>query len=126
MLVLPKGGQKDRLAMRSDCHTQQSDPQAKVPSGFTECVTSTLRLKNGLVFLTTNNFLLPPLTITQLDQCRWQVKLFFRWIKQHLRIKAFYGTSENAVQTIYESFVKWIIHSLIFLRCFRYTFTPRP
>jgi hypothetical protein len=51
-----------------------------------------------LVFLT-NNFLLPPLTITQLYQCRWQVELFFRWIKQHLRIKAFYGTSENAVRT---------------------------
>ena len=51
-----------------------------------------------LVFLT-NNFLLPAFTITQLYQCRWQVELFFRWIKQHLRIKAFYGTSENAVRT---------------------------
>jgi hypothetical protein len=51
-----------------------------------------------LVFLT-NNFLLPPLTIAQLYQCRWQVELFFRWIKQHLRIKAFYGTSKNAVTT---------------------------
>jgi len=50
------------------------------------------------VFLT-NNFLLPALTITQLYRCRWQVELFFRWIKQHLRIKAFYGTSENAVRT---------------------------
>jgi hypothetical protein len=50
------------------------------------------------VFLT-NNFLLPALTITQLYQCRWQVELFFRWIKQHLRIKAFYGTSQNAVRT---------------------------
>ena len=51
-----------------------------------------------LVFFT-NNFLLPALTITQLYRCRWQVELFFRWIKQHLRIKAFYGTSENAVKT---------------------------
>ena len=51
-----------------------------------------------LVFLT-NNFLLPPLTIAKLYQCRWQVELFFRWIKQHLRIKAFYGTSKNAVST---------------------------
>ena len=51
-----------------------------------------------LVFLT-NNFLLPPLTIAKLYQCRWQVELFFRWIKQHLRIKAFYGTSKNAVTT---------------------------
>lgn len=51
-----------------------------------------------LTFLT-NNFLLPPLTIAQLYRTRWQVELFFRWIKQHLRIKAFYGTSENAVKT---------------------------
>ena len=51
-----------------------------------------------LQFLT-NNFLLPPLTIAQIYKCRWQVELFFKWIKQHLRIKAFYGTSENAVKT---------------------------
>ncbi len=50
------------------------------------------------VFLT-NNFVLPALTIAQLYRCRWQVELFFKWIKQHLRIKAFYGTSENAVRT---------------------------
>lgn len=51
-----------------------------------------------LVFLT-NNFLLPTLTIAQLYRCRWQVELFFKWIKQHLRIKKFYGLSPNAVQT---------------------------
>jgi len=51
-----------------------------------------------LSFLT-NNFLLPALTIAQLYKCRWQVELFFKWIKQHLRIKVFYGTSENAVKT---------------------------
>lgn len=51
-----------------------------------------------LVFLT-NNFTLPALTITDLYRCRWQVELFFKWIKQHLRIKQFYGTSENAVKT---------------------------
>jgi hypothetical protein len=51
-----------------------------------------------LTFLS-NNFLLPPLTIAQLYRARWQVELFFRWIKQHLHIKAFYGTSENAVKT---------------------------
>ena len=50
------------------------------------------------VFLT-NHFLLSPLTIAQLYKCRWQVELFFKWIKQHLRIKAFFGTSENAVKT---------------------------
>lgn len=51
-----------------------------------------------LVFLT-NNFELPALTITELYRCRWQVELFFKWIKQHLRIKSFFGTSENAVKT---------------------------
>ena len=50
------------------------------------------------VFLT-NNFVLPALTITQLYRCRWQVELFFKWIKQHLRIKAFFGNSENAVKS---------------------------
>jgi IS4 transposase len=51
-----------------------------------------------LIFLT-NNFFLPALTIAQLYRARWQVELFFRWIKQHLHIKAFFGTSENAVKT---------------------------
>ena len=51
-----------------------------------------------LKFLT-NNFALPALTIAQIYRSRWQVELFFRWIKQHLRIKAFFGTSENAVKT---------------------------
>jgi Domain of unknown function (DUF4372)/Transposase DDE domain len=54
--------------------------------------------KKHLVFLT-NNFDLPALTIAQLYRCRWQVELFFKWIKQHLRIKKFYGTTENAVKT---------------------------
>jgi len=51
-----------------------------------------------LVFLT-NQFALPALTICGLYRCRWQVELFFKWIKQHLRIKRFYGTSENAVRS---------------------------
>lgn len=51
-----------------------------------------------LTFLT-NSFLLPALTIAQLYKCRWKVELFFKWIKQNLRIKSFYGTSENAVKT---------------------------
>ncbi len=54
--------------------------------------------KKHYVFLT-NNFALPPLTIALLYKSRWQVELFFKWIKQNLRIKAFYGTSENAVKT---------------------------
>lgn len=51
-----------------------------------------------LSFLT-NNFSLPALSIALLYKSRWQVELFFKWIKQHLRIKAFYGTSDNAVKT---------------------------
>ncbi len=51
-----------------------------------------------VVFLT-NNFALPPLTVCGLYRSRWQVELFFKWIKQHLRIKKFFGTSQNAVKT---------------------------
>jgi IS4 transposase len=54
--------------------------------------------KRRFVFLT-NNFALPALVVARLYKCRWQVELFFKWIKQHLRIKAFYGTSDNAVKT---------------------------
>ncbi len=54
--------------------------------------------KKRLVFIT-NNFSLAPKTITALYKSRWQIELFFKWIKQHLRIKAFFGTSENAVHT---------------------------
>ena len=54
--------------------------------------------RKRLVFLT-NNFTLPAPVIAHLYKCRWQVELFFKWIKQHLRIKAFYGTTENAVKT---------------------------
>jgi len=49
--------------------------------------------------LLTNHFALPAATICELYRCRWQIELFFKWIKQHLRIKAFFGTSENAVKT---------------------------
>jgi hypothetical protein len=54
--------------------------------------------KKRLIFLT-NNFTLPAPIIARLYKCRWQVELFFKWIKQHLRIKAFYGTTENAVKS---------------------------
>jgi hypothetical protein len=57
-----------------------------------------VRTKKHLVFLT-NNFHLPAFTITELYRYRWQVELFFKWIKQHLRIKSFFGTSDNAVKT---------------------------
>jgi len=54
--------------------------------------------KKRFVFLT-NNFTLPAIVIAKLYKCRWKVELFFKWIKQHLRIKSFYGTSENALKT---------------------------
>src|SRR5437870_454837 len=57
-----------------------------------------IKTRKRFKFLT-NNFVLPALTIAQIYKSRWQVELFFKWIKQHLRIKAFYGTSENAVKT---------------------------
>ena len=60
---------------------------------FVDCETT-----KGFVFIT-NDFRLPAFDITRLYRLRWQVELFFKWIKQHLRIKAFYGTSENAVKT---------------------------
>ena len=57
------------------------------------------RENNKRIVFLTNNFTLPAETIADLYRCRWQIELFFKWIKQHLRIKAFYGTSENAVKT---------------------------
>jgi hypothetical protein len=57
-----------------------------------------LKTDKTFVFLT-NNFVLPAMTIADLYRCRWQVELFFKWIKQHLRIKSFYGTTDNAVKT---------------------------
>jgi len=54
---------------------------------------------NNDLTIVTNNFSLPALVIAQLYKCRWQVELFFKWIKQHLKIKSFLGTSENAVKT---------------------------
>jgi hypothetical protein len=66
-----------------------------------------------LVFLS-NNFQLPALLITQLYKCRWQIELFFKWIKQHLRIKAFYGTSSNAVKTqVWIAISSYVLVSLI-------------
>ena len=57
-----------------------------------------LKTDKTFVFLT-NNFTLPAMTVADLYRCRWQVELFFKWIKQHLRIKSFYGTTDNAVKT---------------------------
>ena len=68
------------------------------PKGLRRIKFLDFETKKYYTFLS-NNFILPAITIAQLFKCRWQVELFFKWIKQHLRIKAFYGTSENAVKT---------------------------
>jgi hypothetical protein len=68
---------------------------------------------NHLYFLT-NNFSYPPLTIAKLYKCRWDIELFFKWIKQHLRIKAFYGVSENAVKTqIWIAIIAYVLLAII-------------
>lgn len=69
--------------------------------------------QKDLTFLT-NNFTLPALTITQLYKSRWHVELFFKWIKQHLRIKRFYGYSENAVKTqIWTAVAMYVLVAII-------------
>ena len=82
--------------------------QVVVPAGVTTSVNYPDRLRrikyrdqerNKVLVLLTNNFVLPALTITELYRARWQVELFFKWIKQHLRIKSFFGTSHNAVKS---------------------------
>jgi len=68
------------------------------PEGLRRISYFDVKRDKRLIFLS-NNFLLPALTITELYKCRWQVELFFKWIKQHLRIKVFFGHSPNAVKT---------------------------
>src|ERR1700690_4094127 len=72
-----------------------------------------LETRKRFKFLT-NNFTLPAITIAQIYKSRWQVELFFKWIKQHLRIKAFYGTSENAVKTQIRIAVSVYVHKRAF------------
>ena len=83
----------DQTVVLSGFYSRREYPEALRRIGFRDP-------KSGktLVFLT-NNFTEPALTIAQLYRCRWQVELFFKWIKQHLRIKKFYGLSPNAVKT---------------------------
>ncbi len=83
----------DQTIFLTGKHTQQYYPSPLRRIRFKDPQTG-----KTLVFLT-NNFVLPAFTITELYRCRWQVELFFKWIKQHLRIKAFFGTSENAVKS---------------------------
>lgn len=83
----------DQTIVRQGFYAKKDYPEKLRRIGYFDAET-----KKRLVFLT-NNFTLPALTIAELYRCRWQVELFFKWLKQHLRIKAFYGTSENAVKT---------------------------
>ena len=83
----------DQIVVLDGAHSGTTYPQKLRRIKFRDPETG-----KALVFLT-NNFLLPALTIAQLYHCRWQIELFFKWIKQHLRIKAFFGTSENAVRS---------------------------
>ena len=70
--------------------------------------------KNKTFVFLTNNFSLPAFLIAELFRCRWQIELFFKWIKQHLRIKAFYGTSENAVKTqIWIAVITYLLVAII-------------
>jgi hypothetical protein len=71
---------------------------AKYPEKLRRVRYNDLETGKGYVFIT-NDFTLPALTITKLYRARWRIELFFKWIKQHLRIKAFYGRSPNAVST---------------------------
>ena len=83
----------DQTILLNSFYVQRAYPEALRRVGYCDPQSG-----RSLVFLT-NNFSLPALTVTQIYRSRWQVELFFKWIKQHLRIKAFYGTSENAVCT---------------------------
>ena len=86
--------------VRSDQRIVLCGPQTKkeYPDALRRISFFDVESKKRLVLLS-NQFLLPSFTIAQLYRCRWQVELFFKWIKQHLRIKSFFGTSENAVKT---------------------------
>jgi len=83
----------DQTVMLTGFYSSKKYPEKLRRICYFDIVTDT-----RLVFLT-NNFALPALTISQLFKCRWRIELFFKWIKQHLRIKKFYGTSFNAVKT---------------------------
>lgn len=86
--------------LRSDQTIALSGPKTSkiYPEPLRRVAYCDLKTQKRFVFLT-NNFELPALTIAKLYKSRWQIELFFRWIKQHLRIKSFYGTSPNAVKT---------------------------
>ena len=83
----------DQTIRLNGFYTSQDYPAALRRIGYFDIETN-----KKFVFLT-NNFILPALTIAQLYKCRWRIEIFFKWIKQYLRIKTFFGTSANAVKT---------------------------
>jgi len=87
------GVQSDQIIVLNGVHVKKNYPEKLRRIRYFDA-----EKNKRLVFLT-NNFTLSALTIAELFRCRWKIELFFKWIKQHLRIKAFYGTSENAVKT---------------------------
>ena len=87
------GVRSDQTVILTAIDSAKAYPDALRRITYVDAVTH-----HRLKFLT-NNFVLPALTIAQIYKCRWQVELFFKWVKQHLRIKTFFGTSENAVKT---------------------------
>jgi transposase len=87
------GVRSDHMVILTTMHSAMAYPDALRRVSYLD-----LKTQKRFKFLT-NNFVLPALTIAQIYKSRWQVELFFKWIKQHLRIKAFYGVSENAVKT---------------------------
>ena len=87
------GVQTDQTVILTSIHSATAYPDPLRRITYLDATTN-----KKLRFLT-NNFALPALTIAHSYKCRWQIELFFKWIKQHLRIKKFYGTSENAVKT---------------------------
>ena len=89
----PTGVQCDQTIVPQNFYAQKNYPEKLRRIRYLDATTS-----KRLIFFT-NNFTLPAKTIAELYRCRWHVELFFKWIKQHLRIKAFYGTSENAIKT---------------------------
>ena len=92
------GRQDDGIAERPNDRAGRPEDVAAVPRPLRRIVFYDAENDRRFVFLT-NNFTLPALTIAKLYKCRWQVELFFKWIKQNLHIKSFYGTSDNAVKT---------------------------
>ncbi len=101
----PCGVRSDQLIRLFGFYSHQGYPERLRRIAFLDA-----EQRKRLTFLT-NNFALPALTIAQLYKCRWQVELFFKWIKQHLRIKAFYGTAENAVKS--QSWIAIAVYVLV-------------